>query len=98
MRAIGVLTVNAQAGDEERVVKTVEDAAEYFPADTWEGIQYLGELRLKPDVQVAMKEKLLRAFLFEKLVAAVRKARNREHLATLLLGITLDPVTAYAVL
>ncbi len=94
MRAIGVLTVNAQAGDEERVVKTVEDASEYFPADTWESIQYLGELRLKPDVQVAIKEELLGALLLEKLVAAISKARDREHLVTLLLGITLDPVIA----
>lgn len=94
MRAIGVLTVNGGLESEEELVKTVEDAGDYFPTDTWDDIQYLGELSLKHDIKLATKEEMLGALRFERLVAAVGQVRDRESLVTLLLGITPDPVIA----
>jgi predicted Zn-dependent protease len=94
MRAIGVLTINAELENDEDFVKTVEDARDYFLAETWAGIQYLGALSLKHDVKVATKEESRGALLLDRLFAAVRKVKENESLVTLVLGITPDPVIA----
>ena len=91
MQSINVLTINEELGD---LVKIVEDAKDYFPAETWDEIRYLGKISLEHDVRITTSVDSLEAFLFQKLIERVGKIRDSERLMNVLLGITPDPIVA----
>ncbi|MFP3985571.1 MAG: hypothetical protein ACLFU9_06370 [Candidatus Bathyarchaeia archaeon] len=95
MSAIKVLTINAELESEEELVKIVEGARKYFPSETWNNIQYVGELSLKHEFQIALNEKSFGALFFEKLLNKLERIKGANRLVNLLLGITPDPIVAF---
>jgi hypothetical protein len=94
MQSVSVLTINEELKNDQDLVKVAEDAVRYFPTGAWDGVRYLGKLSLDHDVNVAIREECLGAFLFEKLVRRIRGIKDSYRTTSLLLGITQDPVVA----
>lgn len=94
MRAINILTINPKPGDEQDLVKIIEDATGYFPRETWDEIECVGELVLERDVKIAMNGVSCEALPFEKLVKRIGRTKTRRRLVGLVLGVALDPVVA----
>jgi len=94
MRSINVLLINGKPENERDAIKIVEDASNYFPAETWDDVEYVAKLILEHDVTIATGEESCGAFLFEKLTKRIRRIKHSNRLMNLLLGITLDPIVA----
>ncbi|UCE43684.1 MAG: hypothetical protein JSV57_04830 [Candidatus Bathyarchaeota archaeon] len=94
MHSIAVLTINGKRENEEDLVKIIEDASSYFPAETWDHIKYIGRLGLEHDFKVAKNREAYGAFLFQRLISRIKEIRNRNRLMNLLLGVTADPIVA----
>lgn len=94
MWPVDVLTINEEPENERDLIRIVEDAKSYFPTETWEDIRYLGKLSLEHDIKISTGGELLGAFLFEKLIERIERAKVSDGLMRLLLGITPDPIVA----
>jgi len=94
MCPINVLTINGAPENGRDLVKIVEEARRYFPSETWDDVRYLGKLSLKHDIKIATSGESLGAFLFEKLIERVERAKDSSEMLSLLLGITPDPIIA----
>ena len=94
MRSINILTIDEKPEDDADLIKIVEEAKGYFPAETWEEIRYLGKLSLKHDVKILVGKQHLGGFLFEKLIERFGKIIGYLGLGNLFLGITTDPIVA----
>jgi hypothetical protein len=77
VRAINILTINPKPGDEQDLVKIIEDATGYFPRETWDEIECVGELVLERDVKIAMNGVSCEALPFEKLVKRIGRTKTR---------------------
>ncbi len=94
MRSINVVTIEKELENEGDLVKIVENAKEYFPAEMWDQVNYLGNLSLGHDVEIAACGERFGAFLFEKLARRIQEMRSADRLSDLLLGITPNPIVA----
>ena len=94
VQPIHILTINTDAGNGRDLIKAAEEALSYFPAETWEDIEYLGKLSLEHDFKIAMGEDSFGAFLFERLAKVFGRIQESYRSIDLLLGVTLDPIIA----
>jgi len=94
MQSINMVTINTDHKVDLDLVRVVEQAKGYFPGEVWDEIRYLGDLTLERDFNISLGRKTLGAFLFEKLIAKIRKVMNELGLESLLLGITPDPIVS----
>ena len=92
MCLVNLLTVNSEAGNEQDLVKVVEEAREYFPKESWHEILYFGNLTLYHDVKLIVEGQTMGAFLLKKILDRFEKIRSSDKLVSLLLGITSDPM------
>ncbi|UCD96371.1 MAG: hypothetical protein JSV35_07770 [Candidatus Bathyarchaeota archaeon] len=95
MEPIGVLAINPETKEQPHdFTKTVQVATSYFPSETWDGIEYLGEINARCDVRILVGKSVHEAFLFRRLVEKVNVFRKRSNWINVLLGITVKPVIA----
>lgn len=94
VQPIHILTINTDPGNGRDLVKTAEEALSYFPAETWDDIEYLGKLSRKHDAKIAIGEDSCGAFLFERLTKMFGRIQESYRSIDLLLGVTLDPIVA----
>jgi predicted Zn-dependent protease len=93
MEPIGVLAINPETmGQPHYFAKTVQVATSYFPSETWDNIEYLGEIDASCDVKILVGKTVCKAFLFRRLVEKVKMFRKRSKWFNVLLGITADPI------
>jgi hypothetical protein len=92
VRLIDVLTINQNSKTEDELIEMVRRACEYFPRGTWDSIEYLGNLKMEHDVEIASDRRVYGAFIFEKLVGKIRKLKGALKAFELLLGVTSDPI------
>lgn len=64
----------------------------YFPEDTWEGINYLGNLDLEHHVRIKANQEHRGAFIVNTLVEKMRVLKKLLKSQGILLGLTLDPI------
>ncbi len=94
MGSISVLTICDEPGNVGDLASIVEGAKEFFPADVWGPVNYLGELSLQHDVEIAARGEFFGAFIFEKLIEKVRELKHSNKAGDLLLAVTPDPIVA----
>jgi len=64
----------------------------YFPEDTWEGINYLGNLDLEYHVRIKANQEPRGAFIVNTLVERLRSLKKLLKSRGVLIGLTLDPI------
>ena len=92
MQLLDVLTLNQEPRTGEELTGLVREAMRYFPEETWEGVNYLGNLDLEHHVRIKADEKSQGAFIVNTLLEKMRELRNLLESRGLLLGLTQDPV------
>jgi hypothetical protein len=86
------LTINDQPSNKEDLVEIMWRAYRYFPEDLWTGVNYVGNVNVKHDLEIKSNEEAHGAFIFSRLVRKVRKMKNGLGIEDLLLAVTHDPV------
>jgi predicted Zn-dependent protease len=95
MGSIGVLAINPETKEQPHdFTKTVQLATRFFPSETWDNIEYLGEIDASCDVRILVGKTVREAFLFRRLVEKVNMFRKRSKWFNVLLGITAGPIVA----
>lgn len=92
MQSLDVLTLNEYEPDREKLVHTVSEAIDYFPADIWININYLGNIKIKPHIEIKINKLIRKAFIVNKLMIELRKIKKQNKSKNLLLVLTHDPV------
>lgn len=92
MQSLDLLTINDQPSNKEDLVEIMWRAFRYFPEDLWTGVNYVGNVNVKHDLEIKSNEETHGAFIFSQLVRKVRKMKNGLRIEDLLLAVTHDPV------
>ena len=92
MQLLDLLTINEELKNKEDLIEIVWTALDYFPQGTWEGINYLGNMNIRCDLKIKSKGEVYKAFIFNDLIAQIRKIKKTLKIADLLLALTHDPV------
>ncbi len=93
MGFIDVLTINQGLKDGD-VVEILWRSLKYFPEDVWEGINYVGDIKIDNDINIVFKGESYEAFLFNNLFERMRRLKRAFETENLLLALTHDPVVA----
>lgn len=94
MPSIDAFTINEAQKNVEEVLEIIWRAIEYFPKGLWKEVKYIGNIDIKYDLKVKIKEKVYNAFIFNSLLERIRKIRRIMEIDYLLLAITRDPIVA----
>ncbi|MEM3816105.1 MAG: hypothetical protein QW341_04590 [Candidatus Bathyarchaeia archaeon] len=94
MPSIEALTVNEKEENIEEILEVIWRAVEYFPRGLWEEVNYIGNINVKHDLKVKIKEEMYNAFIFNNLIEKVRGIRKLLQVKNLLLAVTREPVIA----
>lgn len=92
MHFVDMLTINEEPKNTEDLMGIVREAVDYFPEGIWEGINYLGSVNVKYDLEMKAREKVYRALIFDNLMTRIREMKNVLESRRLLLAVTHDPV------
>jgi len=92
LQLLDVLTLNQEPRTGEELTGLVREAMRYFPEETWEGVNYLGNLDLEHHVRIEANETPRGAFIVNTLLDRMRELRRLLESRGLLLGLTRDPV------
>ncbi|MCX8171254.1 MAG: hypothetical protein N3E47_04710 [Candidatus Bathyarchaeota archaeon] len=94
MPSIEALTINEQRENIEEILEFIWEAIEYFPAGLWEEVNYIGNINMKHDLKVKIKEEVYNAFIFNNLIEKIRRIRRILQIKDLLLAVTREPIVA----
>ena len=92
MQSLAVLTIGRKQDKKKDLVKIVEEGSGYFPTETWDTIEHVGELRFEHDFKIAIDQNSHEGFLFQKIIRKIRRTRDPNEPMGLLLGVTSDPI------
>ena len=92
LQSLDLLTINDQPSNKEDLVEIMWRAFRYFPEGSWTGVNYVGNVNVKHDLEIESNEEAHGAFIFSRLVRKVRKMKNSLRIEDLLLAVTHDPV------
>ncbi|MFP3952449.1 MAG: hypothetical protein ACLFVP_09965 [Candidatus Bathyarchaeia archaeon] len=92
MESLDVLTLNEEKSDREKVIQIVWEAIDYFPTELWITVNYLGNITLKPHLEIRLNEFIHKAFIVNKLMMELRRIKQRNKSTNLLLVLTHDPI------
>ena len=87
-----MVTLNKESTNGEGLTQIILDAFRFFPDDTWEGVNYLGNVDIDHHVKIMVKNEQRRAFFVRELIERIRKLRKLLEVHSLLLALTLEPV------
>jgi hypothetical protein len=87
-----VVTLNERPDTREDATRFIRDAMDYFPDETWRGLNYLGNIDLEHGIEVRVREEERGAFALRVLVSRLRSLRRLLDARGLLLGLTRDPL------
>lgn len=94
MPSIEALTINEQRESVEEILEVILRAIEYFPRGLWEEVNYIGNVSMKHDLKVKIKEEVCNAFIFNNLIEKIRRIRRLLQIKDLLLAVTREPIVA----
>ena len=89
-----MMTINEEAKNNDDIIEVVWKAFDYFPEETWECVKYIGNINIKHDLKIKIKEKIYGAFIFNHLITKIREIKSLLESKNLVLGLTHDPVIA----
>ena len=92
MQLLDMMTINEEAENNDDVMEIVWKAFDYFPEGVWEGIKYVGNVKVKHDLKIKIKEKVYGAFIFNHLITKIKEIRGLLESENLVLALTHDPV------
>lgn len=92
MQLLDLLTLNEGPRTGEALTEFIRDAMSYFPDESWQGINYLGNIDLEHGIEVRAREEERGAFTVRDLVGRLRELKRLLESRGLLLGLTRDPV------
>lgn len=92
LQSLDLLTINDEPGNKEDLVEIMWRAFRYFPEGLWTGVNYVGNVNVKHDLEIESNEEVHGAFIFSRLVRKVRKMKRCRRIEDLLLAVTHDPV------
>ena len=92
MQSLDLLTINDQPSNKEDLIEIMWRAFRYFPEGLWTGVNYVGNVNVKHDLEIESNEEAHGAFIFSRLVSKVRRMKNSLRIEDLLLAVTHDPV------
>lgn len=94
VQLLSIFTINEELRNREDLLEIIWKAFDYFPKGVWEGINYLGNVKAKCDLKIKFGDKVYEAFVFNNLMAKIRKIKKALKTCDLLLVLTHDPVIA----
>jgi len=92
LQSLDLLTINDQPSNKEDLIEIMWRAFRYFPEGLWTGVNYVGNVNVKHDLEIESNEEAHGAFIFSRLVSKVRRMKNSLRIEDLLLAVTHDPV------
>lgn len=90
--SLDLLTINEERKSNEDLVEIMWKAFTYFPEGLWKGVNCVGNLTIKHDLDIRTNEEAHGAFIFSHLVRRVRRMKSNLGAKDLLLAVTHDPV------
>lgn len=92
MQLVEVLTLNEDTRDGKELLEVIWGALNYFPDNTWESVNYRGNLDIGHHLEIERDSRRYEAFLINRLVSLVRILKKTFGTDALLLALTRDPV------
>jgi hypothetical protein len=92
LQLLDVLTLNEDPRIGEVLTEFIRDAMSYFPDESWQGLNYLGNIDMEHGLEVRAREEERGAFTVRNLVGRLRELKRLLASRGLLLGLTRDPV------
>jgi len=87
MEILDTVVINSDV-EKEEVVEIVGKACDYFPSNSWDGIQYKGSVHIPYDLKIIFNGSVYKSFLWNMLLRKTRQLKKENRL----LGITFDPI------
>jgi len=92
VQSLDMLTINEEPRNSEDLAEIMWKAFSYFPRGIWEGVNFVGNISVKCDVKIRLKQDVCGAFIFSHLLRKIRETKKVLRTEDLLLAMTRCPV------
>jgi len=92
VQSLDMLTINEEFRNREDLVELMWTAFSYFPRGIWEGVNFVGNISVKCDLKIRLKQDVCGAFVFSHLLRKIKEMKNMLKTEDLLLAMTHHPV------